>query len=210
MNIAYVRVSSKDQNEARQLEKFRERGIEDRFIFIEKESGKDFESRSVYQAMKLTLREGDVLFIDSLDRLGRNYDLIKDEWRDLTRVLMTDVVALDNEALFDSRKFREMGDIGKLLEDQMLSMLAYVAEQERLKIKTRQAEGIAIAKAAGKYKGRKPIEVDKVAFESLYGEVVRGERTNRYAMEKLGLKPVTYYKMVNELKTRTGRWGDLT
>ncbi|MMZ58046.1 putative transposon Tn552 DNA-invertase bin3 [compost metagenome] len=138
--MGYARVSSKDQNPERQLIKFRELGIPERYIFVEKQSGKDFE-REKYQAMRLMLREGDLLYLDALDRLGRNYDGIVSEWKYITREVSADIVCLENEALFDSRKFKGMGDIGKLLEDQFLSMLAYVAEQERKKNWIRQAEG---------------------------------------------------------------------
>lgn len=201
----YVRVSSKDQNPDRQIEKMHKLGIDDRFIFVEKQSGKDFD-RAVYQGMKSTFRKGDLLYLDSIDRLGRNYEAVKEEWRELTRTIGVDVVALDMPDLFDSRKFKAQGDVGKLLEDQMLSLLAWVADQERKKINQRQLEGIARAKAEGKYKGRKPIEIDKAEFEAVYSEVVRGERTNKYAMKKLGLKPNTYYKAAKEFTTRTGRW----
>lgn len=205
MEYGYVRVSGDDQNTGRQIDKMKALGIQDRFLFVEEKSGKDFD-RPIYQAMKLTFREGDLLYIDSVDRLGRNYEEVKAEWKVLTKDLKIDVVALDMPDLFDSRKFKAQGDVGKLLEDQMLSLLAWVAEQERKKLLQRQREGIAKAKAEGKYKGRKPIEIDKAAFESVYGEVVRGERTARYAMQKLGLKPNTYYKAVDEYKTKTGRW----
>lgn len=209
MDAGYVRVSSKDQNEERQVIKMKELGIDDRRIFVEKASGKDFD-RPVYQAMKNSgaLRKGDVLYIDSVDRLGRNYEGIKDEWKCLTREMGVDVVALDMPDLFDSRKFRSMGEYGTLMEDQMLSLLAWVADQERKKIKTRQAEGIAVAKAEGKYKGRKPIEVNTYEFASLQGEVERGERTNKYVMEKLSLTRTTYYKLVEEYKTKTGRFAE--
>lgn len=207
MDAGYVRVSAKDQNEDRQVQKMLELGIDERRIFIEKASGKDFE-RPVYQGMKLSgaLREGDVLYIDSIDRLGRNYEGIKEEWKTLTRSMGVDVVALDMPDLFDSRKFKAMGDHGKLMEDQMLSLLAWVAEQERNKIKTRQAEGIAIAKADGKYTGRKPIEVDKEKFVKLYGEVKRKERTATFAMKELGVKNNTWYRLCQEYETRTGRF----
>lgn len=205
MEYGYVRVSSDDQNTDRQIEKMKALGIQDRFLFVEKKSGKDFD-RPIYQAMKITFRQGDLLYVDSVDRLGRNYEEVKAEWKELTKDLQIDVVALDMPEIFDSRKFKAQGDVGKLLEDQMLSLLAWVAEQERKKILQRQKEGIAKAKAAGKYKGRKPIEIDKTAFEAVYGEVVRGERTNAYAMKKLGLKRNTYYKAIEEFKTRTGRW----
>lgn len=207
MDAGYVRISSKDQNEERQVAKMRELGIDDRRIFIEKASGKDFE-RPVYQGMKSSgaLREGDVLYIDSIDRLGRNYEGIKEEWKSLTRDMGVDVVALDMPDLFDSRKFRAMGNHGKLMEDQMLSLLAWVAEQERTKIKTRQAEGIAIAKAEGKYTGRKPIEVDKERFIKLYGEVKRKERTATFAMKELGVKNNTWYRLCAEFENQNGRF----
>lgn len=207
MEVGYIRVSTEDQNTERQVEKMKALGVQDRFLYVEKKSGKDF-NRPIYQAMKLTLREGDLLYVDSVDRLGRNYEEVKQEWRELTKGLKVDVVALDMPEIFDSRKFKAQGDVGKLLEDQMLSLLAWVAEQERNKILQRQREGIALAKAAGKYKGRKPIEIDKAAFEKIYAEVERGERTARYAMKKLGLKPNTFYKAVKEYKTKTGRWAE--
>ncbi|PGK02531.1 recombinase, partial [Bacillus cereus] len=96
--------------------------------------------------MKEIIREGDLVYIDSLDRLGRNYNGVITEWKFITRELKADIVVLDNETLFDSRKFKGMGDMGKLMEDQFLSLLSYVAEQERNKIRQRQAEGIAAAK----------------------------------------------------------------
>lgn len=207
MDAGYVRVSSKDQNPERQIEKMKELGIDERRIFVEKASGKDFD-RAVYQGMKNSgaLREGDVLYIDSIDRLGRNYEGIQEEWKDLTRTMKVDVVALDMPELFDSRKFRSMGEHGKLMEDQFLNLLAWVADQERKKIKIRQAEGIELAKKAGKYKGRKPVEVNPYEFEQLLGEVRSGERTNKYVMDKLGLTRTTYYKLVKEFDTKTGRF----
>lgn len=207
MNIGYIRVSTIEQNEGRQLEKMKGLDIDERHLFIEKASGKDFD-RPIYQAMKAVLRKGDLLYIDALDRFGRNYDEIIKEWKYITREIGADIVVLEQESLFDTRKFKAMGEYGKLIEDQTLNTLAFVAEQERRKIKQRQAEGIALAKEQGKYAGRKPIEIDKEAFEQVYGEVVRKERTNQYAMNKLGLKPNTYYKAVNEFKTRTGRWAE--
>lgn len=207
MNIAYVRVSTKDQNPERQINTMRELGVEDRFIFVEKESGKDF-NRPVYQAMKLTLREGDLLYIDSIDRLGRNYDQDIEEWKELTKKIKVDVVALDKQDIFDSRKFKAQGDTGKLLEDMMLSLFSWMAEQERKKGKERQAEGIANAKAKGIYKGRKPIDINKEAFEAIFKEVESGDRTNKYAMKKLGLKPNTYYKAVADYKAKTGKWAN--
>ena len=204
ISFGYIRVSSKDQNEARQIEKMSELGIDERHIFIDKESGKDF-NREQYQAMVAMLRDGDTLYVPSIDRLGRNYNEILTQWSVITKEKGADIVVLDMP-LLDTRNDRDL--TGTLISDIVLQLLSYVAEKERENIRARQAEGIAIAKAKGLYKGRKPIEVDKEKFEQLYGEVVRGERTNGYVMKKLGLKRNTYYRFVNEFKTRTGAWGE--
>jgi DNA invertase Pin-like site-specific DNA recombinase len=202
--VGYARVSSKDQNEARQLEDFKQLGIDDRHIFIDKESGKDFK-RDKYNAMLGVLREGDVVYVTSLDRLGRNYKEIGEQWENITKNIKADIVVMDMPIL-DTRTHNDL--TGEFIADVVLKLLSYVAERERDSIRKRQAEGIAIAKSQGKYQGRKPIQVDKEAFEKIYAEVIRGERTNRYAMQKLGLKPNTYYKAVNEYKTKTGQWMD--
>lgn len=151
---AYIRVSHLDQNEARQVETMRLLGVLEENMYVDKASGKDT-AREKYQKLRSIIKEGDLIYLDDLDRLGRNYDDVIDEWKYITRKLGADIVITSNAELFDSRKFKQMGDIGKLLEDQFLSMLAYVAEQERKKLRRRQAEGIKIAKAKGKYKGRK-------------------------------------------------------
>lgn len=201
--FGYVRVSSEDQNEARQVERMRELGIDERHIFVDKKSGKDFE-REQYRAMMAMLREGDLVCILSLDRLGRNYRETAREWEIITKEKKADILVLDMADLLDTRKKTDL--TGDFISDMVVRLLSYVAEKERESIRARQAEGIAIAKAQGKYQGRKTIEVDKETFEKVYSEVVRGERTNRYAMQKLGLKPNTYYRVVNEYKTKTGQW----
>jgi DNA invertase Pin-like site-specific DNA recombinase len=202
MLLGYVRISSKDQNETRQILKMRELGIEERFIFLDKASGKDFD-REQYQAMKRIIREGDLIYLDSLDRLGRSYDGVIEEWKYITRTLNADIVTLDNASLFDSRKFREMGDIGKLMEDQFLSLLAYVAEQERKKIKQRQAEGIAVAKAEGKHLGRPVATIDAKKFKEIYKTWKTGEITAVQASKGLGLSKPTFYRRVQELEKAT-------
>jgi DNA invertase Pin-like site-specific DNA recombinase len=202
ISFGYIRVSSKDQNEARQIEKMRELGIDERHIFIDKESGKDFD-REQYKALIAMLRDGDVLYVPSIDRLGRNYNEILAQWSIITKDKGADIVVLDMP-LLDTRNDRDL--TGTLISDIVLQLLSYVAQKERENIRARQAEGIAIAKANGVYKGRKPIEIDKGKFELVYGEVCRGERTNKYAMQKLGLKPNTYYRFVHEFKTQTGLW----
>lgn len=203
MNFGYVRVSSKDQNPERQIVKMKELGVADKCLFVDKESGKDFD-RIEYNKVREKLRDGDVLFIDSLDRLGRNYEAVKDEWKYITRELNADIVALDMDGVFDSRKFKAQGDIGKFIEDMMLTTLSWVADQERKKIRTRQAEGIAIAKADGKFKGRAPIQVDSVQFEQEYRLWKSGQITATAAMRHLGIKPNTFYRRVAEYEKANG------
>lgn len=199
--MGYVRVSSKDQNEARQVEKMQALGIPERYLFVEKQSGKDFE-RPIYQSMCRMLRAGDLLYIDSVDRLGRNYEAVKDEWRRLTREIGADVVALDMPDLFDSRKFRAQGDVGKLLEDQMLSLLAWVADQERQKIRQRQREGIELAKHRGVYHGRKPVAVPDLAHH--YERYQRREVSKSALARELGISRPTLDKLFSEYnKTAT-------
>ncbi|EEK97289.1 DNA integration/recombination/inversion protein [Bacillus cereus BDRD-ST26] len=203
MKIGYIRVSAKDQNVERQLKKIRDLQIEDRFIFIDKESGKHFD-RPNYQSMKKIIREGDLLHIDSLDRLGRNYDGVIAEWKHITRELKADIIILDNETLFDSRKFKDMGDMGKLMEDQFLSLLSYVAEQERNKIKQRQAEGIAEAKRKGQKFGRPVVKLETLSKEQ---QKILKDNYDRWKSEEikgvefsemLNLKKTSFYKIMKE------------
>ena len=205
MEFMYIRCSTKDQNEARQVEKAKALGIDDRHIFIEKASGKDFD-RPVYQGMKnATLREGDVLYIDSLDRLGRNYEGIVAEWQSLTKEIGVDIVVLDMP-LLDTRKNKDL--LGTLISDIVLQLLSYVAQSEREKIRTRQREGIEEAKKEGKYKGRKPVEVNPYEFGKLQEDVKAKRRTATSVMNELGLTRTTYYKLVGEWETKTGRFED--
>lgn len=208
--MGYVRVSSKDQNEGRQLAKMNDLGIKEKYIFIDKVSGKDF-NRTEYQRMRSMLREGDLIYIDSLDRLGRNYDGIINEWKYITRTVAADIVILENQTLFDSRKFKAMDTVmvdgtrvgmGKLLEDQFLSMLSYVAEQERLKIRKRQAEGIALARAEGRASGRPKIQIDD-KFLSIYKQWKAHEISAVQAMKLADMKKTTWYQRVKEYESTT-------
>lgn len=197
MDIGYVRISSKTQSLERQLIELQKIGIEERFIFQDVASGKDFD-RTGYLAMKKVIRKGDCLYIDSLDRLGRDYEAIVYEWKDITRNIGCDIVALDGAGLFDSRKFREMGDIGRLLEDQMLSLLAYVADTERKKILERQRQGIAAAKKQGVKFGR-PISIDDwELFDRTAKRWVSGEITAAEACRITGSKKTSWYKYTKE------------
>lgn len=202
--FGYVRVSSKDQNEGRQLTKMKSLGIADRNIYVDKASGKDFD-RAEYQTLRRALQPGDLVYIDALDRLGRNYDGIISEWRYITREVGADVVVLENETLFDSRKFREMGDIGKLMEDQFLSLLSYVAEQERKKIRQRQAEGIALAKAEGKPIGRPAVSLSdeqRKTWATVYPRWQAGQVKAVEFMRLLGVKKTTFYRLVKEYEAQ--------
>ena len=194
INVGYVRVSYKTQNLDRQIYKMMvEKGIEERFLFTDKATGANFD-RPGYDAMKKILREGDCLYIDSLDRLGRDYDGIIKEWKAITRELKADIVALDNEQLIDSRKFKEMGPLGALMEDQFLSMLAYVASIEREKNKQRQKEGIEAARRAGKQLGRPPSVSDWELFDRVAKRWVSGEITAAQACRITGCKKTSWYK----------------
>ena len=205
--FGYIRVSTKDQNIERQLAKMLERGIQERDIFIDKMSGKNFD-RPSYQALKIQLRKGDLVYIDALDRLGRNYDGMINEWKHITREIGADIVVLENETLFDSRKFKAMNTddskIGSLMEDQFLSLLSYVADQEHKKILKRQAEGIAEARKAGKHLGRPKLDLSTLSkeqrdvLEANYEAWKRKELTGVKFADMLGLKKNSFYKVLRE------------
>lgn len=188
----YGRVSTKDQNEERQLQAAKDFGIDERDIYIDKKSGKDFD-REQYQLMKGQLREGDLVVILSIDRLGRNYDQIITEWRDIINC-GCDIVVIDMP-LLDTRD-TEGGLTKRFISDLFLQILSYVSEQERLNIRSRQRQGIEIAKSQGKYKGRKPIKVEN--FETVYMQWKSGSITARKAMDMLNLKPNTFYRRVKQ------------
>lgn len=145
------------------------------------------------QAMKRIVRQGDVIYLDALDRLGCDYNGIIREWKEITREIGADIVVLEQESVFDSRRFKEMGDIGKLMENQFLSLLSYVAEQERKKIKQRQREGIAVARANGKRLGRSgfvvPPNFSEICKEWREGKIMAVE-----AMSQAGMKKTSFYK----------------
>ncbi len=149
----YVRVSSLDQNEERQMVEMRKLGIAEENIFKDKQSGKDF-NRPMYQKLLRKLKKGDVLYILSIDRLGRNYEEIQSQWRFLTREKEADISVIDMP-LLDTRRGKDL--MGTFLADIVLQILSFVAQNEREFIRKRQAEGIAAAKAKGVKFGRPPI-----------------------------------------------------
>jgi DNA invertase Pin-like site-specific DNA recombinase len=197
MIYGYIRVSTAEQRLDRQFDAMLALGISSENIFVDKKSGKNFD-REGYQSVKSKLQSGDLLYVDSLDRLGRDYDGIIEEWKTITRKINADIVCLDKADLFDSRKFKEMGDIGKVMEDNLLSTMAYVAELERKKMLRRQREGIEAAKARGLYNpGRPKVNVD--GFDSLYEKTQTGELTVSKAALQLGISRRTWYNLVKEV-----------
>lgn len=193
--FGYARVSSKEQNEKRQLEAFKEFNIDERDIYIDKQSGKDF-NRNQYNILKNILRENDVLVIKSIDRLGRNYNMIIDEWKDITKNIKADIVVIDMP-LLDTRKNKDL--LGTFISDLILQILSYVAEQERTFIKQRQKEGIASAKSNGVKFGRPKIEKPD-NFDIVVSQWKNKEIKTKEALELLDLKPNTFYTMVKNLK----------
>lgn len=149
-NYGYARVSSADQNEARQVDALQKAGCE--AILVEKQSGKDFD-RPIYKSLMRKLKEGDCLFIHSLDRLGRNYDLIKEQWEYITKKKKANIIVLDMP-LLDTREDKSL--IGHFISDIVLQLLAFVSQMERENTRRRQAEGIAAAKARGVRFGHEP------------------------------------------------------
>ena len=193
----YCRISDKDQNEARQIKAMIDAGVDERFILVDKQSGKDF-NRPQYQILKNALREGDLLIVKSIDRLGRNYKEIIKEWQNITQEIKADIKVLDMTML-DTTLHKDL--LGTFISDLILQVLAYVAEQERVNIKQRQAEGIAVAQAQGKHLGRPKAEYPE-SFEKLYSSWKAEDITAKKAMQELSLKPTTFYKLVKLYESR--------
>jgi DNA invertase Pin-like site-specific DNA recombinase len=207
IKIGIGRVSTTEQNPQRQIDAFKREGIDDRYIFIDKCSGNagNLEKRENYQRAKAVVRKGDIVYLDALDRLGRNAKEIEQEWRYFTEEVGCDMVVLSMPIL-DTRGRTEDDPTGEMISKIVLTIFAWMAQRETEERKRRQRDGIEAAKREGKYRGRKPVEVDKYEFARLREEVKRGERTNKYVMDKLGLTRTTYYKLVDEFDTKTGRF----
>ncbi|MFJ7978349.1 recombinase family protein [Peribacillus sp. NPDC096379] len=191
--FGYIRVSSKDQNEGRQLEAMKEKGIGERGIFMDKQSGKDF-NRTQYQLLKRMLRKGDVLYIHSLDRFGRNKEEILQEWNDITKNIQADIVVVDMP-LLDTTQFKD--SLGTFIADLVLQILSWMAEEERDRIRKRQREGIDLAIQNGTVFGRPKVEVTE-EFRAVYDRWKAREMTAVKAMEELNVKKTTFYKLVKE------------
>ena len=199
----YIRVSSQAQNESRQLQALLDYGIEEKFIYIDKQSGKDF-NREQYQILKNSLRESDLLIIKSVDRLGRDYNMVLEEWRDITKNIKADIKVLDME-LLDTTKHKDL--LGTFINDLILQVLSYVAEQERAFIKQRQREGIDIALANGVKFGRRPKRKEDLEnnpqFLKYYMKWKRKEITLCEMQRLLGVKSrTTCYNWIKLIESK--------
>ena len=189
----YIRVSTKEQNEDRQLIALQNIGIPPDHIFMDKQSGKDFE-RPQYKKLVRRMKKDDLLYVKSIDRLGRNYDEILDQWRHITRVLKVNVVVLDMP-LLDTRT-KTNGITGTFVADLVLQILSYVAEVEREGIKQRQAEGIAAAKQRGVQFGRPPLAIP-LQFWDVRERYLEKEMSLTAASAELGVARQTFLKWCN-------------
>lgn len=191
--IGYARVSTTNQNEDRQVHELIKYGVKEKFIYIDKQSGKDFQ-RPAYMKMMKRLRQNDVLIVKSIDRLGRNYREIQEEWRIITQKKNADIIVLDMP-LLDTTRSKDL--LGTFIADLVLQLLSFVAENERMNIRQRQAEGIAAAKKRGVKFGRPPIPVPDNYQENY--ELWKNKKISaRQAAENCHLTIDTFYRMVKK------------
>lgn len=190
MEYGYVRVSSREQNIARQMESLKELGIDEKMIFVDRRSGKNFD-RPAYKRLLQKINPGDVIIIKSIDRLGRNYDEILEQWRLITKLKQVDIFVIDFP-LLDTRK-KENDLTGTFVADLVLQILSYVAQTEREFIHQRQAEGIALAKQRGVQFGRKKLELPELFYDAKAQYEV-GAVTYRKAAEMCGMSPSSFYR----------------
>ena len=195
----YIRVSAKDQNEERQLIAMKELDVNLDRIFMDKQSGKDFQ-RPQYKKMVRELRKNDLLYIKSIDRLGRNYSEILEQWRILTKERGVDIVVLEMP-LLDTRRGKDL--MGTFLSDIVLQVLSFVAENERSNIKQRQAEGIAAAKARGVQFGWPKIEVPD-NFMQLVSQWENKKIRLSYVLEVCQISKATFYRRLNQCRQNNG------
>ena len=194
----YVRVSAKDQNEDRQMIAMKEVGLDEKNIYLDKESGKHFKRRQYGKLLK-RLKRDDLLYIKSIDRLGRNYEEILEQWRYLTKKKCVDIVVLDMP-LLDTRRGKDL--MGTFLSDIVLQLLSFVAENERTNIRQRQAEGIAAAKARGIRFGRPPKPLPK-NFHRAYQQWKNGKITGTAAAKLCGM-PLSSFRYRAEIYEKAG------
>lgn len=191
----YIRVSSTDQNEDRQTEAMKEAGVDGRNVYMDKQSGKDF-NRPQYLQMVKKLQKGDLLYILSIDRLGRNYEEIQKQWRILTKEIGIDICVIDMP-LLDTRNGKELMET--FIADLVLQILSFSAESERSNIKKRQEQGIAAAKARGVKFGRPEIAVPE-EFPKIVKEWEKKKITFDEALERTGMSSSTFYRRLRECR----------
>ncbi len=191
----YIRVSSTDQNEDRQTAAMQEAGVDASNVYMDKQSGKDF-MRPQYIKLAGKLKKGDLLYILSIDRLGRNYEEIQNQWRILTKEIGIDICVIDMP-LLDTRNGKDL--MGTFIADLVLQILSFVAESERSNIRKRQAQGIAAAKAKGVKFGRPEVEVPK-EFPKIVKEWERKRISIDEALKKTGMSESTFYRRLRECR----------
>lgn len=196
MIYAYIRVSTKQQNIDRQYEEIKALNIDDKYIYIDKESGKDFD-RTKYQKLIKKLKKDDLLIIKSIDRLGRNYQMILEEWARITKTIGADIKVLDMP-LLDTR-IEGKNLVGKFISDIVLQVLSFVAENERINIKQRQAEGIRIAKEKGVKFGRPKVKLP-VNTNDILNKYINKELKHDEATKLIGVSRGTFFNLVKERK----------
>ena len=194
---AYIRVSSQEQNEERQLVAMRQLNIQEKNMYVDKQSGKDFD-RPNYNKMINKMKSGDLLYILSIDRLGRNYEEIQNQWRILTKEKNIDICVIDMP-LLDTRNGKDL--MGTFIADLVLQILSFVAQNERENIRKRQAQGIAAAKANGIKFGRPEIPVPK-DFNQIVTKWEKGKITISEALEQSKLSESTFYRRVRETRMK--------
>jgi DNA invertase Pin-like site-specific DNA recombinase len=192
MKIGYVRVSTVEQNEERQIKAMQEDGVEK--IYMDKQSGKDF-NRPEYKKMISELQQGDVLVLHSIDRLGRNYEEILEQWRIITKEIKADVIVRDMP-LLNTTISKDLD--GTFIADLVLQILSYVSAKERENIRRRQKEGIAIAKEKGVYKGSKPKQIDEEFFATNLVRYRNGEITKTEFASVIGVSRPTLDKILKK------------
>lgn len=193
--MGYARVSSYEQNEGRQVIALKEMGVPEKQIYIDRQSGKDFD-RPQYQRLLRKLDGNSILFVKSIDRLGRNYADLNEQWRKITKEKGADIVVIDMPIL-DTRRERNL--LGTLISDIVLALLSYVAENERMNIRQRQAEGIAAAKARGVKFGRPSLPLPDNFFE-VYKQWRAKKMTLKQAAQACGLAESTFFDKAKELE----------
>ncbi len=197
----YVRISGTDQNEDRQMEAMRKKGVEESHIYVDKQSGRDF-NRPGYLKMMGRLKEGDLLYVLSIDRLGRNYREVQEQWRVLTKEMGVDICVIDMP-LLDTRNGKDL--MGTFIADLVLQILSFVAESERDNIRKRQEQGIAVAKAKGVKFGRPRVQVPR-EFPEIVDEWERKEISFGEVLKRCGMSQATFYRKLKGYRLEIKDW----